>query len=68
MDARLDSWPPNMIHALRLAVCSLYRYNICEQSRSSIHSQPWKLGSVVVAQGTAYRCDGLCRQGNESGI
>jgi hypothetical protein len=29
-----------MIHSLRLAVCSLYQYNIGEQGRSGIDFQP----------------------------
>jgi hypothetical protein len=53
---------------LRLATCSILEYSISEQSRSSILFQPWKLGSVVVAQGATYRRNGLCRQGDESGI
>jgi hypothetical protein len=57
-----------MIHSLRFAVCSLYQCNIGEQSRSRIRFQSWKLGSVVVAQGAAYRSNGLDRQGHESGI
>jgi hypothetical protein len=57
-----------MIHSLRLAVCSLWQYNTGEQSRSRIQFQPWKLGSVVVAQGAAYCRQGLDRQGHESGI
>jgi hypothetical protein len=57
-----------MIHSLRLATCSILEYSISEQSRSSILFQPWKLGSVVVAQGATYRRNGLCRQGDESGI
>ena len=57
-----------MIHSLRLAVCSLYHYNIGEQSRSRIHFQPQKVGSVMVAQGATYRSNGLDRQGDESGV
>jgi len=57
-----------MIHSLCLAACSLCQSNIGEQSRSRIHFQPWKLGSAVVAQGVAYRRQGLDRQGDESGI
>jgi hypothetical protein len=52
-----------MIHSLRLAVCSLCQYKFGEQSLSRIHFQPSKLGSVVVAQGGAYRSTGLDRQG-----
>jgi hypothetical protein len=47
---------------------SPYQYNIGEQSRSKIHFQPQKLGSVVAAQGAAYCRQGLDRQGDESGI
>jgi hypothetical protein len=57
-----------MISALGFAVCSLFQYNIGEQGRSRIHFQPWKLGSVVVAQSAAYYPNGLCRQGHKSGI
>jgi hypothetical protein len=56
-----------MIHSLRLAICSLYQYNTGEQSRSKIHFQLQKLGSGVAAQGAAYCCQGLDRQGYESG-
>jgi hypothetical protein len=49
-----------------LAGCSLYQYNIGKQSRSRIHFRPQKLGSVVDAQGAAYRSNGLDRQGYES--
>jgi hypothetical protein len=57
-----------MIHSLRFAVCSLRQYNIGEQSRSSIHFHPEKLGSVVVVQGATYGRNGLCRQGYECGM
>jgi hypothetical protein len=57
-----------MIYSVRLAVCSLQQYSIGQQSRSSIRFQPWKLGSVVVAQGAAYRRQGLDRQWYECGI
>jgi hypothetical protein len=56
-----------MIPSLRIAVCSLHQYNIGEQSRSRIHFQPQKLGSVVFAQGATYRSNGLCSQWYESG-
>jgi hypothetical protein len=62
------SSPFKLIHSLRFAVCSLYQHNIGEQSRSRIRVQPWKLGSVVIAQGAAYSRNGLDRQGYESGI
>jgi hypothetical protein len=51
-----------MIHSLRFPICSLCQYNIGEQSRSRFYFRLWKLGSVVVAQGAAYRRNGLCRQ------
>jgi hypothetical protein len=57
-----------MIHSLRPAVCSLCQQNIDKQRRSKIHFQPYKLGSVVVAQGAAYCPNGLCRQGHECGM
>jgi hypothetical protein len=38
------------------------------ERRRRIHLQPQKLSSVVVAQGAAYGCQGLDRQGDESGI
>jgi hypothetical protein len=57
-----------MIHSLRLAVCSLCQYSIGEQSRSRIHFQPWKLGSVLVAQGATYGRNGLNRQWYECGM
>ena len=57
-----------MNHSLPLAVWSLQQCNLGEQSRSRIHSQPQKLGSLVVPQGAAYGRNGLDRQGDESGI
>jgi len=57
-----------MTHSLHLAVCSLCWDDIGEQSRSRIHSQPQKLGLVVVAQGAAYGRQGLDARRYESGI
>jgi hypothetical protein len=57
-----------MVHSLRLAACSLHQQDIDKQSRSRIHLQSQKLGSVVVAQRAAYGRQGLDRQGDESGI
>jgi hypothetical protein len=68
MSGNARSWPFRMSHSLHLAVCSLCRYNIGEQSRGSTQIQPIKLRSVVAAQGAAYDCNGICRQWYESGI
>jgi hypothetical protein len=54
-----------MVHSSHLAVYSLHHRKIDEQSRSRIHVP---LGSVVIARGTAYGCQVLDRQGDQSGI
>jgi hypothetical protein len=51
-----------------IASCCLLApsYTIDEQSPSGIRFQPYKLGTVAVAQGAAYRGNGLCSQWIES--
>jgi hypothetical protein len=66
LDKASGGW--KMIYSLRLAVCSFCLHNIGAQSRSRMYFQSWKSGSVVFAQGAAYRSNGFDQQGDESGI
>jgi hypothetical protein len=58
----------SLVNSVRLAVSSLYQHHSGRQSRSRIHTSPWKWSPVVVAQDVAYCRQGLDRQGDESGI